>query len=63
MSLLTRKPRLPEDLQRILNIKRRSGSAPDFSPYLKTPQGTMTLRPIQNEMLWQASLAQGSVWV
>jgi len=58
-SLLKRKPRLPEDLQRILDIKRRSGSAPDFSPYLKTPQGTMALRPIQNEMLWQASLGKG----
>lgn len=59
MSLLNRKPHVPEDIKRILDLKRRSGSPPDFSPYLKTPSGTMALRPIQNEMLWQASLAKG----
>jgi len=57
--LLNRKPRIPDDIQRILDLERRKGSAPDFTPYLKTPHGTMTLRPIQNEMLWQASVAKG----
>ena len=59
MSLITRKSTLPSDIQRILDIKRRSGSAPNFTEYLKTAQGTMTLRSIQNEMLWQASLSKG----
>ena len=59
MTLLNRKAPLPADIQRIIDVSRRSGSPPDFSQYLKTPQGTMTLRPIQNEMLWQASLAKG----
>lgn len=58
-NLLTRKPSTPADIQRIIDLERRSGTPPDFSPYLKTPDGQMTLRPIQNEMLWQASLAKG----
>jgi len=59
MNTLDRKPRVPADIERILSIPRRSGSSPDFTPYLKTPGGTMSLRPIQNEMLWQSSLASG----
>lgn len=60
MSEIMARPRtVPEDIQRILGIPRRSGSCPDFTPYLKTPSGGMLLRPIQNEMLWQASLARG----
>lgn len=60
MSDLLSRPRfIPEDIQRVLNVPRRTGKCPDFSPYLKTPGGTMTLRPIQNEMLWQASMAKG----
>lgn len=58
-SLLSKPAKLPDDIQRILDLKRRSGTAPDFTPYLKTPQGTWTIRPIQNEILWQASLAKG----
>lgn len=51
--------RVPDDIQRIVDLPRRKGSPPDFTPYLKTPHGEMTLREIQNEMLWQASLAKG----
>lgn len=50
---------VPEDIRRIVDLKRRAGAQPDFTPYLKTEDGEMTLRPIQNEMLWQASLAKG----
>lgn len=58
--LLNRQPKLPADIQRILDLPRRTESnPPDFTEYLKTPQGTWSLRPIQNEMLWQASLAKG----
>lgn len=58
-NLLSRSTKLPDDIQRILDLKRRSGTPPDFTEYLKTPQGTWSIRPIQNEMLWQASLAKG----
>jgi len=60
LSELMSKPRsIPEDIQRVLDVPRRSGVCPDFTPYLKTPSGSMSLRPIQNEMLWQASVAKG----
>lgn len=61
MSLLNRQgaQKVPDDIERIVNLTRRKGEAPDFTPYLKTPHGSMTLRPIQNEMLWQASVAKG----
>ena len=49
---------VPRDIQRIV-VKSKVGNPPDFSPYLRTPDGGMVLRPIQNEMLWQASLAKG----
>ena len=53
------RPKIPSDISRILDLTRRSGTYPDFSPYFKTAYGSMVLRPIQNEMLWQASLAKG----
>jgi hypothetical protein len=59
LSVSDMKSRTPDDIQRILDLARRKGSAPDFSPYLKKEGGTMSLRPIQNEMLWQASVAKG----
>jgi len=59
-SNLNRQPKLPADIQRILDLKRRADKEPpNFTEYLKTPHGTWNLRPIQNEMLWQASLAKG----
>jgi len=58
-TLLGKTKAIPDDILRILNVPRRSGTCPDFTPYLKTPSGEMTLRPIQNEMLWQASKARG----
>ena len=51
--------KIPQDIQRILDIPRRSGKCPDFTPYLKKADGSMVLRPIQNEMLWQATKARG----
>ena len=59
MNVETKKPRIPLDIQRIIDLGRRSGTCPDFTPYLKREGGEMMLRPIQNEMLWQASLSKG----
>lgn len=50
---------VPSDIERVLKVPRRQGKCPDFTPYLKTSHGTMNLRSIQNEMLWQASQAGG----
>jgi hypothetical protein len=51
--------KVPDDIQRILDLGRRDDRFPDFTPYLKKPEGTMILRPIQNEILFQATQAKG----
>lgn len=54
------KAKLPSDILRIVELARRTDTdPPDFTPYLKTANGEMSLRPIQNEILWQASKAKG----
>jgi hypothetical protein len=51
--------KVPADIQRILDLERRDDRYPDFTPYLKRAEGTMLLRPIQNEILFQATQTNG----
>jgi hypothetical protein len=47
------------EVLRIVNLPQKNFKIPDMTPYFKTPNGTMTLRPIQSEILYTANQAQG----
>lgn len=53
------KAKMPEDIQRILNLPIKASSFPNLTAQLKKPEGTMHLRPIQNEMLVRAAVNKG----
>jgi hypothetical protein len=47
------------EVLRILSLPIKNNNIPDMTTYFKTPNGTMTLRPIQSEILYTAQEAQG----